>query len=180
LEVIIMYRRILVPTDGSEVAATAVRAAIEFAQALGSEIITLSVAQPYPMPSIDAAMVVDPASVTEQLMATAHANVLHVAELAAAAGVRCTSFVECSTSPSTEIIEAARIHGCDLIFMGSHGRRGLSRLLAGSETERVLADAPVPVIVFRPQAHGLADQRKSSAARTTTPPAAPASGTVTH
>jgi nucleotide-binding universal stress UspA family protein len=154
----IMYRRILVPTDGSAVAEQAAVAAIEFAQACGSEIVALSVAQPYPMPSVDAAMVVDPADSADLLVASARAHVQHVADLAKAAGVPCTTAVEYSFSPSARILDAVKTNGCDLVFMGSHGRHGLSRLLAGSETQHVLAAATVPVMVFHPQVHGAAAQ----------------------
>jgi nucleotide-binding universal stress UspA family protein len=148
-----MYRRILVPTDGSEVAELAVRAAIEFARACGSEIVALSVAQPYPVPMADGAMLVDPGIATDVLMAEARGNVDNVANLARASGVPCETVVEYSASASDEILNAVKLRKCDLIFMGSHGRRGLSRLLAGSETQRVLAYAPVPVMVLRPQIH---------------------------
>ena len=148
-----MYRRILVPTDGSEVAELAVGAAIQFARACGSVIVALSVAQPYPIPAGDASMVVDAGVAADVLMAQARSNVDHVAELARAAGVPCETVVEYASSPSDEILNAVKLHRCDLVFMGSHGRRGLSRLLAGSETQKVMAYSPVPVMVLRPQAH---------------------------
>lgn len=68
-----------------------------------------------------------------------------------AAGVRCTPLAVIDYQPSHAIVDAAGRHGCDLIFMGPHGRRGLSRLFACSVTQQVLADTPVPVMVFRPQ-----------------------------
>jgi nucleotide-binding universal stress UspA family protein len=75
-----------------------------------------------------------------------------VANAAQAAGVRCTSLAVLDYSAVDAILATADSHHCDLIFMGSHGRRGLSRLLAGSVTQKVLADAHVPVLVMRPQA----------------------------
>jgi nucleotide-binding universal stress UspA family protein len=150
-----LYKRILVPTDGSDVSAVAEHAAIEFARAHGSEIVTLSVAQSYPAyAAAEASMAVDPNLDNDALRAWAERNVQRVSAAAATAGVACTPVTVFSHSPSDAILDGARDHGCDLIFMGSHGRRGLSRLLAGSETQKVLAGAEVPVMVFRPRAGG--------------------------
>lgn len=147
-----MYRRILVPTDGSDVSALAERAAIEFARANGSAVVALAIAQPHP-PAVAAegAMVIDPAVETDTLLAAAEANAARVAAAAQAAGVACTPLATVAYSPSQAIIEHAGQHGCDLIFMATSARRGLSRLLLGSVTEQVLAAAPVPVLVLRPQ-----------------------------
>jgi nucleotide-binding universal stress UspA family protein len=146
------YKRILVPTDGSDVSAVAEHAAVEFARAHGSEIVALSVAQTYPTyAAAEAAMAVDPNLDTEALRGWAERNVRRVSAAAAGAGVACTPLTVFSHSASDAILDSARDHGCDLIFMGSHGRRGLSRLLAGSETQKVLAGAEVPVMVLRPK-----------------------------
>jgi nucleotide-binding universal stress UspA family protein len=148
-----MYDRILVPTDGSEVSAAAERAAIAFARAHGSEIVVLAVAQPQPpIASAEAAMAVDPGLDDGVLLATAKEHANRVASAAAAAGVRCTPLGVLDYSPADAILATADTHHCDLIFMGSHGRRGLSRLLTGSVTQKVLADAHVPVLVMRPRA----------------------------
>jgi nucleotide-binding universal stress UspA family protein len=146
-----MYKRILVPTDGSDVSALAEQAAVELARAHGSEIVALSVAQPYPAyAAAEASMAVDPGLDTEALRAWAERNVRRVSAAAAGAGVPCTPLTVFSHSPSDAILDSATDQHCDLIFMGSHGRRGLSRLLAGSETQKVLAYAQVPVMVLRP------------------------------
>lgn len=146
-----MYQRILVPTDGSDISAEAADAAIAFARACGSELVALSIAQPEPLlPSAEGAMattVLDP----ELMLAGAQRHAGRVADAAAKAGVPCTIVTGFGHSPAGEIIEAvARTH-CDLVFMGSHGRRGLSRLIAGSVTQHVLAGSPVPVMVYRPR-----------------------------
>ena len=147
-----LYKRILVPTDGSDVSAVAEHAAVEFARAHGADIVALSVAQPYPAyAAAEASMAVDPGLDNEALRDAAERNVRRVSAAAAGAGVACTPLTVFSHSPSDAILDSARDHGCDLIFMGSHGRRGLSRLLAGSETQKVLAGADVPVMVLRPK-----------------------------
>ncbi|RZJ85456.1 MAG: universal stress protein, partial [Massilia sp.] len=98
----------------------------------------------------------------------AHGFVGAMAERARRGGVGCRPVTRIDPDPAREIVEAAREYHCDLIAMGSHGRRGLSRLLAGSVTQAVLAYAPVPVMVFRPalpgeQAQALARECPSAA-----------------
>ena len=148
-----MYDRILVPTDGSDVSAAAEQAAIAFARAHGSEVVVLAVGQPQPpIASAEAAMAIDPGLDDAVLLAAAKEHARNLANAAEAAGVRCTSLAVLDYSPADAILATADSHACDLIFMGSHGRRGLSRLLAGSVTQKVLAEAHVPVMVMRPRA----------------------------
>jgi nucleotide-binding universal stress UspA family protein len=147
-----MYDRILVPTDGSDVSAAAERAAIAFAHAHGSEIVVLAVGQPQPpIASAEAAMAVDPGLDDEILLARANEHARRVADAATAAGVSCSALAVLDYSPADAILATADGRNCDLIFMGSHGRRGLSRLLAGSVTQKVLSEASVPVLVMRPK-----------------------------
>jgi nucleotide-binding universal stress UspA family protein len=149
-----MYKKILVPTDGSDLAGQAVAAAIDYARASGGTVIAFSVAQPYPLlPAIDGAMMIDPGIDSTELQQLAQQTVDTVARLAKAAGVACETHTSLSFLPYEEIIRAADDYGCDVIFMASHGRRGLSRLLAGSQTQKVLAYAKVPVLVLRPAMH---------------------------
>ena len=146
-----MYRRILVPSDGSSVSDRAVDAAIEFAQACGAEIVALAVAVPEPvLQSLEGGVVLDPGQQVDVLLEHAGACAKAIAARAQLAGVRCMPLTRFSLDPAEAIVDAAREHACDLIVMGSHGRRGLSRLLMGSVTQSVLAYAPVPVMVLRP------------------------------
>jgi nucleotide-binding universal stress UspA family protein len=153
-----MYKKILVPTDGSTLSDQAVTAAIDFARLCGAEIVAFSVAEPYPiLPAAEGAMVIDPGFETRTLQQFAQENVDKVAQAARTAGITCTALTAVSMVPHDEIIRAASEHGCDLIFMASHGRRGLSKLLAGSVTQNVLAYSSIPVMVLRPRvaaAHG--------------------------
>ena len=146
-----MYRRILVPTDGSEISAVAAEAAIAFAQSCGSELVALSIAQPEPVVPLAEGAIVPNAVGIDVLMEQAQQFVGQIAEAADKAGVKCTKVTCYGFSPADEIIDAVKRTGSDLIFIASHGRRGLSRLIAGSVTQRVLAYAPVPVMVYRPQ-----------------------------
>jgi nucleotide-binding universal stress UspA family protein len=146
-----MYKRILLPTDGSELSAQAERAAIAFARACGSSLVVLAVGQPcLPLTASEGAMSVDPGEETGTLRAWAQRTADRVAEAARHAGIDCLPIGAIDHAPADAILEHAGRLGCDLIFMGSHGRRGLSRLLAGSVTQHVLASARVPVLVLRP------------------------------
>jgi nucleotide-binding universal stress UspA family protein len=146
-----MYKKILVPTDGSELAGQAVEAAIDYARLSGGSIVAYSVAQPYPMlPVVDGAMMIDPGIDSTELQKIAQDAVEQVARAAKAAGVACETHTSLSFLPYEEIIRAADEYKCDAIFIASHGRRGLSRLLAGSQTQKVLAYSHVPVLVLRP------------------------------
>lgn len=145
-----MYQKILVPTDGSPLSEQATAAAIEFARAHGAAIVALSVAQPYPLMAAEAAVVTDSALESRVLMELAQEYVDKVAQLAKAAGVACTTVAALSFFPHEDIARVANETGCDVIFMASHGRHGLSKLLAGSVTQNVLAYSTIPLLVFRP------------------------------
>ena len=150
-----MYKKILVPTDGSELSNDAIAQAIEFGRLCGAELLALSIVEPYPLvPAAEGAMVIDPGFETRELEHSAHGFVEAVAAKARAAGVPCSTVTAVSMTPAEEIIRVADQNGCDLIFMASHGRRGLSKLLAGSVTQNVLAYSSIPVMVLRPKHHG--------------------------
>jgi nucleotide-binding universal stress UspA family protein len=144
-----MYKKILVPTDGSALAEKAVATAIELARAQGGALVAISVAQPFPSMVSEAAVITDAAMETTLLMKQAQESVDKVALLAAQAGLPCTTLTAISYVPHEEIINAASANGCDLICMASHGRRGISKLLAGSVTQNVLLYSTIPVLVLR-------------------------------
>lgn len=145
-----MFKTILVPTDGSPLSDKAINAAIEFAQSNGSKIVGLSVAEPYPYaPLTDGSMTVDAGSYEEKMREMAQLHVKKIADAAQAANIPVQTCVRQSFSPHEEIIAVALEYQCDIIFMASHGRKGLSRLFVGSETQKVLAHSTIPVLVFR-------------------------------
>lgn len=148
-----MYQRILVPTDGSPVSEAAVDAAIDFAQGCGSAIVALSVAVPEPaFQALEGAIAYDPGLQIDVLLEQAQRCVDAVAVRAVRAGVACTTLTCSALDAAEAIADTAREQHCDLIVMGSHGRHGLSRLLAGSVAQAVLHYAPVPVMILRPAA----------------------------
>lgn len=145
-----MFKTILVPTDGSELANKAIQAAVEFAKVNGGKLIGIAVAEPYPFsPLGETAFMPDVAGYEKGMLEAAQAHVNVVATTARQADVPCETVTATSFDPSDEIIKAAKSHGADIIFMASHGRRGLDRLLLGSETQKVLAHSTIPVLVFR-------------------------------
>jgi nucleotide-binding universal stress UspA family protein len=108
------------------------------------------------LPMVEGAMVLDPGVDTEVLLKIARENVQKVALGAEQAGVPCTTATAFAVPAYEAIIKAAADHRCDLIFMASHGRHGLGKLLAGSVTQDVLVHSSLPVMVLRPPKPGAA------------------------
>ena len=145
-----MFKTILVPTDGSPLSDRAINAAVEFAKETGSGLVGLSVAEPYPFSPLSGDTFSDERSLYEdRARDIAQENVRKVAAAAHVMDVPCKTVVSQSFSPSDEIVNTAEKMGCEAIFMASHGRKGLSRLFIGSETQKVLANTTIPVMVFR-------------------------------
>lgn len=146
------YQHLLVPSDGTQLSNQALEQGIFLAKALGAKLTLLHVQPPLPIPLIGMGDMLDPATV-ESLSATAAREterIVNEAKVAGeAAGLQIRTEVVKQDLPYRAIVEAARRHGCDLIVMASHGRKGLSGLLLGSETQRVLLHAPIPVLVVR-------------------------------
>lgn len=146
----IMLKKILVPTDGSARSDKAAQAAIELAKQLHGSIVALSVAEPYPFPPISESPYTGGSQAYEQrALELAKEHVAKIAAAAAAAHVPCETLVAHALNPHEEIISAAESHGCDAIFMATHGRKGLNKLFAGSETQKVVAHAKMPVMVIK-------------------------------
>ena len=147
-----MYKHILIPTDGSPASLRAAKARVELARATGARV-TAFFAAPAPTPVVyDGLLPVAymPPEQHAEVIARAASKFLGViADLAKGAGVPCESVHVTSDFPAEAIIACARQRKCDLIFMASHGRRGLSGLLLGSETQKVLTHSKIPVVVYR-------------------------------
>jgi nucleotide-binding universal stress UspA family protein len=149
-----MFRNILVPTDGSAISRRAVGRAVRLAKAQKARVTGLWVG-PVWQPNLYAydesvpAGFISPRQFAASIRKIAARQLGAVRKAAAAAGVPCKTVSVQGPFPHLEIIKAARRNRCDLIVMASHGRRGISRLLLGSETGMVLAHATVPVMVCR-------------------------------
>ena len=144
-----MYTNLLVPTDGSEITEKAVQSAIALAKALGARLTAVSVKEPFPYSAISEMQPVPPQEFYDAQERIAAARVKAVADAAAAAGVTCTGVTVEALHPWEAITEHAKAQGCDLIVMASHGRRGVSALLLGSETQKVLTHCAIPVLVIK-------------------------------
>ena len=147
-----MFKHILVPTDGSPRSLRAAKAAVRFARADGARI-TAFYATPEYRPDITGDYIppsfVSLPEFTKRVKMTADKYLGQVKQLADAAKVRCATVRASSDSPYQAIIKAAKANKCDLIFMASHGRRGIASLLIGSETTKVLTHCKLPVLVYR-------------------------------
>jgi nucleotide-binding universal stress UspA family protein len=148
-----MYKHLLIPTDGSKVADKAVSAGIEFARGAGAKVTLFTAVPEFRFPSEGEVMARRPViSMDEHARRSqkkAHKVLLPGVARAGVAGVACDIDYVQSDHPSQAIIDAARRHGCDAIFMATHGRKGLSRLIHGSETLAVLTDSDIPTVVVR-------------------------------
>jgi nucleotide-binding universal stress UspA family protein len=148
-----MYKHILLPTDGSGLAAKGVKAGVKLAKALGAKVTGVYVIPRYLPPVYGDAAIIVP-EITPQAFAKAMqkqaAKALGVVEAEArAAGVRCATETPTDNPPWQGILRVARSKKCDAIVMASHGRGGLGGLILGSETARVLAHSKIPVMVLR-------------------------------
>jgi nucleotide-binding universal stress UspA family protein len=144
-----MYQRILVPTDGSEISNKAVQTAAALARLSGAAMMALSVKEPFPYSAISEMQPVPPQEFYDAQERIAAERVKNAVAAALAAGVTCQGHTVEALHPWEAILDHAKTQGCDLIVMASHGRRGLSALLLGSETQKVLTHSPVPVLVVK-------------------------------
>ena len=147
-----MYQRILVPTDGSALSKKAVNSAIEQAAATGAELVALYVVPRYPMSYFEGGISVPNSEVArteKQWTEKGQAVVDEVQRAAKASGVKAKGVLARSNLVAESVISAAKKHKCDLIIMASHGRKGIKRVLLGSETQHVLTHSNLPVLVLR-------------------------------
>ena len=147
-----MYKKILVATDGSTLSKKAVTNAISLAASLGAELVALKVVPRYPQSYFEGGLALQAAEVERvemQWASEGQAIVDAVKQAAETQGVKVKAITAQSDVVSEAIIAAAKKHKCDLVVMASHGRKGVKRLLLGSETQQVLTHAHVPVLVLR-------------------------------
>ena len=144
-----MYSRILVTTDGSDITTKAVEQAVALAQKLGSQLYALTVTEPYPYSPLAETQPISPQEHLDAELRVANARLLAVQHTAQAAGLRCEGSSVEGTMPWKAIVDHAQHVQADLIVMASHGRRGVSALLLGSETQKVLTHSKTPVLVVR-------------------------------
>ena len=145
-----MFAKILLPTDGSAAVTAPMKAAIEFARLHDAQIVAVTVAE-----SLSSDPVADtlPAGqwrvYEDKLRELARRQLMPVIEAAQEAGVALDTVVAQGDAPAEKILEVGREKGCDVIFIASHGRTGLDRLLMGSQTQKILRQSALPVLVFK-------------------------------
>jgi nucleotide-binding universal stress UspA family protein len=147
-----MFKHLLVPTDGSQLSADTVTRAIDFARETGAKITFFFAKPDYPVAFYGEGALIDPTTPDKfaEMAEKQAKEILAGHEMAAnAAGVASASSSSVSDVPYEAIITAAEQSGADLIFMASHGRKGISGLLLGSETQKVLTHSKIPVLVYR-------------------------------
>ena len=145
-----MFKHILIPTDGSDLSNIAVVNGVRFAKEIGARITGLTVTAPFHFLAVEAMQIED----TEEqynadikLVAQRHLSSLK--DAAEDAGVPLQLLHASSDHPYEEIVKTAELQGCDVIFLASHGRRGMRAVLMGSETTKVLTHTKIPVVVYR-------------------------------
>lgn len=147
-----MYRHILIPTDGSEVAEKAVAAGLEYAAEARAKVTLFTAVPEYRTPhegEIISGRAVSMADHAQESEKKAQGIMASACVKARAAGLEFKTDFAQSNQPWQAIIEAAKRHGCDVIFMGSHGRKALSRLVHGSQALDVLSHCDIPTLVVR-------------------------------
>ena len=147
-----MYQKILIATDGSALSKKAVTSGLALAALTGASIVALKVVPRYPVSYFEGGMSIpadNVAQVEKQWADAAMAVAEKVKDAAEAEGIKAKAITVSSDFTAEAIINAAKKHKCDLIVMASHGRRGMKRLLMGSETMHVLTHSHIPVLVLR-------------------------------
>jgi nucleotide-binding universal stress UspA family protein len=150
-----MFRRILVPTDGSEVSMRAVQEGVAFAQAMNATVVgfyspedyQVFLANEYLPPGL-----MPKRAYQAKSKEAVDMNLASIESVAAAAGVPYEGFTLSAVTPWPAIVEAAKEMSCDLIFMASHARKGITGLLKGSQAAQVMTHSSVPVLVWREEA----------------------------
>ena len=144
-----MYTHILLPTDGSDHSKMALREGVDLAKALGARVTVETVTTPFHVFAVSPTMLTDTPEQYQKHMAALAGQYLDAAKkIAASAGVPCNAVHVEHEHPYQAIINTAENQGCDAIVMTSHGRRGMSAILLGSETLKVLTHAIIPIIVY--------------------------------
>ena len=145
-----MYKHLLVATDGSELATKAVEQGLRLGKALSAKMTVVTVTEPWTMVAPGEIGLTIPVDDYEQGVAQHAGKILDAVMLQAkTAGAVCDVLHVKDRYPADGILEAAKSSGCDLIVMASHGRRGIARMLIGSQANRVVTHSPIPVLIYK-------------------------------
>lgn len=148
-----MYKHILIATDGSELANKGLEHGLALAKPLDAKVTVLTVSAPLPMEVAHAANlggIHDPvARYDQQIAENMKERFADIEKRGAAHGIKVNLVHEIDDFPAEAIVRYAKLNGCDLIVMSSHGRRGIQKVLLGSQTSEVLTSTDIPVLVVR-------------------------------
>lgn len=145
-----MYKHVLIAFDGSELSEKALRQGLELAKSVGAKATALCVTMPWSSIAVgDVAVMFPPGDYDKTTAEAAEKQLARAAELAKAQGVVCETLHVSEAQAYRSIVDTASARGCDLIVMGSHGRRGVAGLLLGSVAMKTLTHAHIPVLVYR-------------------------------
>jgi nucleotide-binding universal stress UspA family protein len=147
-----MFKNILIPTDGSKLSVKSIKSGVAFAKSIKAQITGCHVVEPFQPYYFGDYIPPDMPTAEEFDRQARQAGEKYLEQIeteALAAGLKYHGSVVMADTPYSGIIDAAKKAKCDLIFMASHGRRGLSGILLGSETHKVLTHSKIPVLVYR-------------------------------
>lgn len=145
-----MFKHLLIATDGSELSKNAVGQGLSLAKSLGAKATAVTVTEPFAASvPVEVAVVFSREEYEKAVVASAESILQDVSAAAAADGIPCDTVHVKNQYPAEGILEVAEARGCDLIVMASHGRRGLQRLVLGSQANRVVTQSTVPVLICR-------------------------------
>lgn len=148
-----MYKKMLIATDGSEPSDKAVQHGVELAKAVGATVILVTVTEIWSALDVARAAesgINDPIEQYEKIAEKSAQRTLDAAEaIVKSAGISCETLHVRDHAPAEGVVSAAKDKGCDLIVVGTHGRRGINRVILGSQATKVLAYSEVPVLVVR-------------------------------
>ena len=145
-----MFKHILLATDGSQLSEKAAVGAVQLAKSMSAKLTAVTVSVPFHVFATDAVMLTDTEEVyTKECKTKAEQCLRAVKTAAASSGLSFEGVHASNDHPYAAIIETAQQRGCDAICMASHGRRGMSALVLGSETMKVLTHSKIPVVVWR-------------------------------
>jgi nucleotide-binding universal stress UspA family protein len=145
-----MYKKILVPLDGSATAAKAIGPAVDLARQCGNiPLVGATVTDPYPYAGLADAVPITADEYRATTTRAADAALQPLVDACKAAGLACECVVSENPHPWKALLEAAEAKACDLVVMASHGRRGVQAVLLGSETQKLLTHSHLPVLVVR-------------------------------
>lgn len=145
-----MFTRILIPTDGSDLANKAAKNALEMAKLQGASVVGVYVIDPFPYIGLGEASALGLQAYMEEVQVAAQNALTQIRAEAEALGVRYQGDTIERSATYEGILDTAEAEHCDLIVMGSHGRQGMKSLILGSVTQKVLTHSKLPVLVIKP------------------------------